>query len=114
MTQEITYHTIIAIRNLSDKEEILNALSCTSTDEDFNGNNGEEFTRKEALEEGFESSQDYVLSKLRKSNLIGEDLIIAFFKEWLDNDNYYSEWDFTASALKGGMYVCSIVALQNN
>lgn len=104
------YHEIITVKDINDKEEILETLSNVETDEDFNGNNGEEFTREIALENGFDTSQDYVVDKLRKSNLTGEDLIIAFFKEWLDGDCYYDQWDFESDEKENGAYTCSVVA----
>ena len=84
---------IITIDNINDREEVLNILSDVYTDEDFCGNNGEDFTWEEALEEGFESTQDYVIDKLRKSDLNGIDLVQKFLSEWLDNDGYYTNWE---------------------
>lgn len=83
-------HRTILINNIQDKEEILNTLYNIYTDEDFNGNNGEEYISEKALEGGFTSNQEYTLSELRKSNLTGEDLITTFFNEWLGKDYYYS------------------------
>lgn len=77
-----------------DKDEILNELSLLDTDDDFNGNNGKEYTWDEALKNGFDSSQEYVIDHLEKSPLQGIELIKEFFYQWLDPDNYILEYDF--------------------
>ena len=100
---------IIKIKDLNNREEVLNALGRFYTDEDFNGNNGENFTWEEAIDNGFESTQEYVIDKLEKNeNLKGEGLILAFLGEWLDNDGYYSDWKFESANNEDGSYVCSV------
>ena len=101
-------HEIIIINNREDKEEILNALSSMYTDEDFNGNNGEEYTWESALEEGFESNQEYLVNWLRKSELKEEKLIEEFVDEWLGNDGYYGEPDIVFADFGKNGFVCSI------
>ena len=105
------YHELIEVKDITNKEEVLNVLSNVYTDEDFNGNNGEEFTREEALEGGFESTQEYVIDNLRKSDLKGEEIIVEFFKEWLADDDYYDNWDFKGRFVGNNSYVCSVVAI---
>lgn len=108
------YHEIIKINNINDKEEILNTLSFIGTDEDFNGNNGKEYTREEAIEKGFESTQEYVIDKLEKSNLTGKSLVIEFFKEWLDNDGYYDMWDIESNTDKNNSCIFSVFAIHED
>lgn len=105
------WHEIIKIKNINDKTEILETLSSLYTDEDFTGNNGEEFTWEEAIRSGFNSSQEYVIHELKESTLTGEKLILKFFSEWLDNDGYYINWDFESAEEEDGSYTCSVVAI---
>ena len=83
---------LFKVNNIADREEILEVLSNLYTDEDFSGGNGEEFTYKDAIEQGFNSSQEYVISILKNSGLEGENLINSFFHQWLDNDSTCTEW----------------------
>lgn len=108
------YHEIIKINDINNKDEILETLSFVETDEDFNGNNGEEFTWEEALENGFESSQEYVIDKLRKSDLTGEELVREFFEEWLGNDGYYDDYDIETEMINNKKCVCSVFAIHED
>ena len=106
---------IITIKDINNREEVLNALGEFYTDEDFCGNNGEEFTWEEATDKGFESTQEYVIDQLEKDeNLKGEELILQFFREWLDNDGYYSDWKFKSQMKKDGSYTCSVAMVQGD
>lgn len=99
------YHATALIENLNDKQEVLNVLS-TFDDEDFNGNNGEEYLWEMA--QGFESNQDYVLDTLEKSDLTGENLIYKYFDMWLGNDGYYSDYDVIVDSFKDNKAVISV------
>lgn len=90
------FHETSLIENIHDKQEVLNALSCF-TDEDFNGNNGEEYLWEVA--QNYESNRDYVLDMLEKSDLTGENLIYKYFELWTDNDGYYSDYDVVVNQI---------------
>ncbi|MBO7732196.1 MAG: hypothetical protein J6S67_06580 [Methanobrevibacter sp.] len=106
---------IITIKDINNREEVLNTLGEFYTDEDFCGNNGEDFTWEEAIDNGFESTQEYIIDQLEKNeNLKGEELILQFFREWLDNDGYYSDWKFESQTEKDGSYVCSVAIVQGD
>ena len=92
---------IVIIRDINNKDEILEELRFLYTDEDFSGNNGKEFTWEEALENGFVSSQDYVIDQLKKSDLKGVDLVKKFFEDWLDSDGYYTDWNLEVTDVNG-------------
>ena len=100
------YHTTALIENLNNKQEVLNVLS-TFDDEDFNGNNGEEYLWEMA--QGYESNQDYVLDTLEKSDLTGEELIHAYFSMWFDNDGYYGDYDVIVAGFNDDRAVISVV-----
>ena len=72
----------IIIHDITNKEDILNSLQAF-TDEDWSGNNGEDYTWDEAIENEFDSSQAYVLDLLKKSDLTGNELIETYIDYWL-------------------------------
>lgn len=100
------FHSIATIENINDKEEVLATLSFFD-DEDFNGNNGDEYLWDFA--QGFESNQDYVLDTLEKSDLIGEELVHAYFEMWFDNDGYYRDYDVIVAGFNNDRAVISVV-----
>lgn len=71
-------------------------------DDDFNGNNGDEYLWEEAENNGFETNCDYLVHTLLKD--IPEDKILEygevrklldkFFDGWTYNDSYYDGLDF--------------------
>lgn len=106
---------IIKIKDLNNREEVLNTLGEFYTDEDFGGENGEDFTWEEAIDNGFESTQEYVIDQLEKNeNLKGEELVLSFLREWLDNDGYYSDWKFKSTKNEDGSYVCSVTIVSGD
>ena len=98
-------HNTITINNLNDRGEILETLRYMTTDEDFCGNNGEEYTWTVALDNGFQSSQEYLVSELSKSDLNGIALVEKFLHEWIDNDSYYGILSVESAELNGGAVV---------
>lgn len=97
----------------TNKENILNALSNLYTDEDFVGNNGKEFTNENALKNGFKSTQDYVIDKLKKSDKNGYDLIDLFLEKWLGDDNYYGDYDYEPTTV-GKTTIIAIAYMTND
>ena len=102
---------IVIIRNTNNKDEILEELRFLYTDEDFNGNNGKEFTWEVALENGFVSSQDYVIDQLKKSDLEGVDLVKKFFVDWLDSDGYYTDWNLEVTDVNGATVISVAIVI---
>ena len=80
--------------NPLDKESIINALSFIS-DEDLNGNNGEEYLWEDAKASGCKTNREYLMQVLRNSqyNTIAV-LTDLYLKTWLEHDYYYQEYDF--------------------
>ena len=99
---------ILIINDINNRKEILEELRFFYTDEDFCGNNGKEFTREEALESGFVSTQDYVIDVLKNSGLTGKELVGAFFKQWLDKDGYYEDWEIETYEEDNGRVIFAI------
>ena len=71
-------------------------------DDDFNGNNGDEYLWDSAEENGFESNEDYLTDRVLKNIEPNQELslqevgklIDEFLSEWTGNDNYYTGVDF--------------------
>lgn len=99
------FHSIATIENINDKKEVLATLSIFD-DEDFNGNNGDEYLWEVA--KGFESNQDYVLDTLDKSDLTGEQLVYMYFDMWLGNDGYYGDYDVIVDSFSDNKAVVSV------
>lgn len=110
-TGQLELKTVV-IEDMLNNELILSALSEFS-DEDFNGNNGEEYTWEKALEQGFKSSQDYVIDVLRNSGLTQEELIRAYFNEWLGHDYYYTDYRVEITPVGTNKAVVSLVTLRD-
>lgn len=108
----IRLETVI-IEDLSNRDYVLSALE-SFFDEDFCGNNGEEFTREVALEQGFKSTQDYVLDVLKNSGLCGEELITAYFEQWIGKDGYYLGYGYELTPITQKTYVLSVVIVEDD
>lgn len=99
-------------------EEIMHTLvECTGTnnsflaalrelaefDCDFNGENGPEYLRKEAMEAGADSNLDYIINMLHneiEEGISHVDALHKFFKYWLETDSYYGNYSFKYLANK--------------
>ena len=103
----------VVIEDLFNRDYVLSALE-SFFDEDFCGNNGEEFTREVALEQGFKSTQDYVLDVLKNSGLCGEELITAYFEQWIGQDGYYLGYSYELTQITQKTYVLSVVIVEDD
>lgn len=87
------------IETVAVSGDLFGALKALSDiDNDFNGNNGDEYLSAEAKEAGYENNQEYLLNKVREESRSGEyesvdDIVQAFCKAWLDGDSHYEEWE---------------------
>ena len=89
----MTLHTSLEKVEAGDRKDLLNTLrNIADFDMDFNGDNGEDYTWEEALENGFESNLEYVLNIVEDIEN-DEECVKAFFEEWMENDGYYAEYD---------------------
>lgn len=108
-----TFNTVI-IKDITDKQEVLEVLANNFENEDFNGNNGEEFTRNpEAIEQGM-SDQEYTISVLENSGLEGEEIIKRYLEELYGSDGYYTDYDYNLTPVSGNTYALSVVALRED
>lgn len=106
-----TFNTVV-IKDITDKDEVLKVLADNFSNEDFNGNNGEEFTRNdEAIEQGI-SDQEYTISLLENSGLTGKKLIEGYLIKLYGEDGFYTDYDYTLTKVSGNTYALSVVALR--
>ena len=90
-------------------------------DEDFNGNNGEEYLWEVAKEKGFENNADYLTDKVLKGITKDEPLtcqqvqklIDEFLSEWTQHDIYYDGVDFDFIDKNNVLFVAVVVAKEN-
>lgn len=67
---------------------------------DFNGENGEEFTSFRAVSAGFKSDLDYVIAvilnndKERCNRLSVENVVQIFLSELFKDDDWYESWNY--------------------
>jgi hypothetical protein len=78
------------------------------TDEDFNGNNGDEYLHPCA--KGFNSNQDYYLTKAFKKNKVP--MAINKFFMSLREDCFYEDIDYILNPTSDG-YALSVMYVQN-
>lgn len=60
-------------------------------DEDFNGNNGEEYLWEKAKKAGFKSNSEYALFEAGKQPDLAK-RIEEFVKIWMESDGFYEEY----------------------
>ena len=85
------------VEHPGDRADLLEALLSFAEDydNDFNGQNGEEYLWDDAKEAGFSSNAEYLLDDLDKAYPTDDRTLIAeYFSEWLGHDNYYHDYDF--------------------
>lgn len=76
---------------LNDKDAVAECLmDLAICDDDFNGNNGDEYLWEEA--EGFESNAEYCLSVAEKEST-PRAMIDKFISLWMGKDYYYEDYD---------------------
>ena len=94
MSVGISRTEVIPILNNRSRESIVSTLvQFASIDNDFNGENGEEYLWPDAKATGYKSNAEYlanlVYDELPKGSNF-EDYANAFAKAWNENDGYWS------------------------
>lgn len=77
------------------RKHLLSALSSfVYNDNDFNGENGEEYLWEEAKALECKSNREYLLKVLQDEKEFPDDetVIATYFRRWLGGDGYYSEY----------------------
>lgn len=103
----------------SNLAEIFGQLS--EHDEDFNGNNGDEYLWDVAREQGYESNADYLIADVLKDVEDDQDLdygsvrqlIDTFLYRWTGQDDYYDGVDFDFYDRNNILFVAVAVVREN-
>ena len=81
------------------ENDLFGALkSLSDLDNDFNGNNGDEYLSDAAKENGCSSNQEYLLNCLRKEYENGDfeeeyEVVDAFCESWCGADSFFEEYN---------------------
>ena len=87
--EDLTHMTLLVD---GTREDIYDALrTFASVDNDFNGENGEEYLVDQAKAKGFASNLEYYISELDQYK-DDEQAIKFFMDKWLGSDYYYDEY----------------------
>lgn len=108
---------LVALDFTPDKEDseiqLLEALDelARNWDNDFSGENGEDYLWEDSKEEGYENNADYVFNYIKESiedgyynkyklNSVRYATIVEDYLDmWLGGDNYYGEYNYCQPAL---------------
>ena len=77
-------------------------------DDDFNGNNGEDYLWEIAKDDGFKTNIDYCINKVMKQYEIDGDIEKAigdFFEFWFKSDSYFDEYDYCVYEYKDKLFI---------
>ena len=77
-------------------------------DDDFNGNNGEDYLWKIAKDDGFKTNIDYCINEVITQYELDGDIkkaIENFFDLWFGSDDYYEEYDYCVYGYKDRLFV---------
>ena len=93
------------------KENVIEYLNniVNDYDNDFNGNNGEDYLLQVAKDEGFKTNIDYSINKVMKQYEIDNNIVKAiedFFDIWFNSDDsYYDEYDYCVYEYKDKLFI---------
>lgn len=78
-------------------------------DNDFNGNNGEDYLLQVAKDEGFKTNIDYSINKVMKQYEIDNDIVKViedFFYIWFNSDiSYFDEYNYCVYEYKDKLFI---------
>lgn len=97
LIRNMEFNSQIINNTMEDVIEYLNNI-VNEYDDDFNGNNGEDYLLQVAKDEGFKTNIDYSINKVMKQYEIDNDMVKAiedFFDIWFNSDySYYIKYDY--------------------
>lgn len=83
-------------------------------DQDFVGENGEEYLWDKAKEEGFDSNLEYSISKAKEKHCDIKEVISSVISDAMNGwDNYYESSEYSVVEIYGD-YVVTIAVVDNN
>ena len=92
-----------SVRRPGNRNSLLKALlEFAAIDNDFNGNNGNEYLWDRA--KGYKCNATYEVAYLRREfkDKSDEDVVKQYFEDWLGHDSYYYEYNTDVSYNKKG------------
>ena len=95
---------VVVIKDKTNKDEVDSALY-ELCDDDYNGDNGEEYVKEEALEKGYESNYDYYINETKFCGWR------EYVYDMLDDMNDYCEWTWDYEEIEGTNMVAISVAM---
>jgi hypothetical protein len=95
-------HILVEIEKDNFVEDLINLFDF---DEDINGNNGEEFTRTEALENGFNSTAEWVVTNSIEAHGQTKIAISGAIDSIFEEEDYYPEYKYGIVELKDRFWV---------
>ncbi len=100
---------------VGSRQDLLDTLANVSSfDNDFNGENGEEYLWEEANGLGYDSNLDYILSKVQDIKDDTE-VIETFFNEWMERDSFYDGYEVNVlTNKKKQVYAFSFVVIRED
>lgn len=90
----------------ASKEEALNVL-LELCDDDFNGKNGKDYIRKDALESGYSSNAEYYFEGGLISGLSSVDAIQETLKTQYESDSYYYDYEIEIMSHEAGHFIAT-------
>jgi hypothetical protein len=77
-------------------------MDLANCDNDFNGENGDEYLWEEA--EGFESNAEYCLS-IAEQEPTPREMVEKFISMWMSRDYYYEDYDLGVLVRDGNLFI---------
>lgn len=92
------------------KEDVVNYLKniADEYDDDFNGDNGEDYLWDEAKWKGYSNNADYCINEVMEQFEKDNDLVKSiknFFKLWLCSDDYYDSYKISVIENYDNLYI---------
>lgn len=101
------------VKKPGNRDSLAEALrKLADIDDDFNGNNGKDYLWGEARYKGFMSNLDFSLNDAFKKRK-DINVLISFLGLWLNEDNYYSDYDYEVLYDENGNIKAIALALED-
>lgn len=108
LIRNMEFNSQIINNTMKDVIEYLNNI-VDEYDDDFNGNNGEDYLLQVAKDEGFKTNIDYSINKVMKQYEVDKDMVKAiedFFNIWFNSDdNYFDEYDYCVYEYEDKLFI---------
>ena len=109
---EFNLYSFLEPVKIGSRQNLLAMLASVSDfDNDFTGENGEEFLWDEVDSSKYKSNLDYMLDEVKDIEDDAE-AIETFFEEWMNKDGYYDDYEINVlTNERGQVYAFSFVTI---